>query len=395
MIVKILTLILLIPAVLAAGYHLVLALVGLAIRRQTPAVSSECTHRFGIVIPAHDEENVLATVLRSCAELDYPRDKFTVFVIADNCSDRTADVAIAHGVRCLERVDTQRRGKGQALEWGLPLVLQAEIDAVMVIDADCRLDRQVLRVLDTQLAAGHAVLQASCVVGNPDASMVSYASAVTNLLENDLFYAPKSHLGLAVLLRGTGMVFKRAVLEQWPWQCRTIVEDAEYTERLFEAGQRVTFVPQAKVFSEFPEQSGQLAVQRSRWIGGKFHFARTRVLKWLAQGIFQGRPAAIDLAWTFAAAARSLVLLELLVTLVLATLSAWLFPGSMSGTLLVLSLVTAGVHGCLLALGVGLLGLNSHRLGLLVGAPGVAGRFLIIAGKSLFGGSKTWERTPR
>lgn len=395
MILKILTLILLIPAVLAAGYHLVLALVGLALRRQPGTLGGECTHRFAIVIPAHDEETVLPGVLQSCAELDYPRDRFTVFVIADNCSDRTADVAIAQGVRCLERVDPVRRGKGQALEWALPMVLQAEVDAVLVIDADCRLDRQVLRVLDQPLAAGKAVLQASCVVGNPDASMFSYASAVTNLLENDLFYAPKSHLGLAVLLRGTGMVFKREVLERWPWQSRSIVEDAEYTERLFEAGQRVTFVPQARVYSEFPEQSGQLAVQRRRWIGGKLQFARKHIVKWLAEGIFQGRPVAIDLAWTFVAAARSLLLLELLFVLLLAGLSAWLFPGAFSGVMLGLALATASVHAGLLILGMALLGLSPHRLSLLAGAPRVAARFLLIAGKALLGGTQTWERTPR
>src|SRR5262249_6186875 len=145
-------------------------------------------------IPAHNEERVLVDALRSCAEFDYPAEQFRVWVIADNCTDRTAAVARGHGAACLERRDATRRGKGHALAWALPKVLAGGPDAGVVLDADCGLDRRALRSFAAALTAGAEAAQAKVVAVNADASPASYAAAVGNRLENDLFWAPKGRL---------------------------------------------------------------------------------------------------------------------------------------------------------------------------------------------------------
>jgi cellulose synthase/poly-beta-1,6-N-acetylglucosamine synthase-like glycosyltransferase len=374
--------------------------VGLALAaprtRRTKVAAGAPRHSFAIVIPAHDEEAHIADVLNACTELDYPHEKYRVFVVADNCRDRTAPVAAAHGAIVLERHDEARRGKGAALEWSLGQVLAEPVDAVIILDADCRLEATALRTFDRHLRNGDQVLQASYVAANPDESIVSYVGSVANCIENDLFYAPKARLGLAVLLRGTGMVFHRKVLEECPWRADSIVEDVEYTIRLARAGIPVCFVPEAVVGSAFPAHQQQLAVQRTRWVGGNFELALRHTLPLLWEGIRLGRPVLFDLAWTLFASMRSLVLLQLFVSVLLAGLAACAAPRSVSAALLEAALALVVLYGLYFGAGVLRLGLTRQRMLLLLSAPGTVFRLLLIAAGSILPGrARSWERTPR
>ncbi|MFH1919673.1 MAG: glycosyltransferase [Planctomycetota bacterium] len=201
-------------AAAAAGcfYQVLLALVALLPRAAGPLPTDSPDTTFAIVIPAHNEETVIADTLRSCAAIDYPADKKTVYVVADNCDDRTAQIAQTAGATCLVRTDTQQRGKGQALRWAFDRILPEGPDAVVVLDADSALESGSLNAFDRHLRSGEAVLQANSGVANPDDNATSYVLAVASTLENDLFYAPKDRLGMAVLLQGTGMVLSRRVL---------------------------------------------------------------------------------------------------------------------------------------------------------------------------------------
>jgi glycosyltransferase involved in cell wall biosynthesis len=109
-------------------------------RKENVSIEGNPSHTFAIVIPAHNEEKTLSTTLHSCAGLNYPKDKYKIFVIADNCSDRTAEIARDNGAVCLERYNEEEKGKGFALEWGFKQILPEGHDALVVLDADCQLD---------------------------------------------------------------------------------------------------------------------------------------------------------------------------------------------------------------------------------------------------------------
>jgi hypothetical protein len=396
MFLQVLCLALLLPAVACCAYYLFLATVQLLAgeRRRPPGTSA--THTFAILIPAHDEEAALPATLTSCAALDYPADRFTVYVVADNCADRTAEVAAAAGAVVLERRDENRRGKGPALAWALERVLPNRPDAVILLDADCRLDYHALRDFDARLSAGDAVLQASYVAANPEESGISYAVAVGNVLENDLFYAPKSRLGLAVLLRGTGMVFRRDVLEAHPWRAHSVTEDTEYTLELLRSGLRVRFLPHTRVESDFPAHAGQLRVQRQRWAAGNLRFGRAQALRLMAEGVVRGRGALFDLGWTLLVLSRPLVLAEALAALLLAVSCAVLVPGSLSTGLLAAGLSVILLQGLYVGLGIVRLGVSTRRLALLAGSAAALARLLGITIRGLFSSRKlAWVRTPR
>lgn len=379
---------LLIPPALACGYYLILAVVALLSRPRVPSPGGPPQTRFAIVIPAQNEEAGIAAALRSCGELDYPADLVRAIVVADNCTDATAAIARRHGAVVLERQDSDFRGKGHALAWALPQVLADRPDAVVLLDADCAVDPQALRAFAARLAAGQRVVQARVVTANPDASPVSYAAAVGNLLENDLFYAPKDRLGGAVFLRGTGMAFARSVLEIHAWDAFSVAEDSEYTLTLLRAGVAVRWAGEVTVRSDAAASVAQLRVQRRRWAaalsgpGGPNGAA----MSWRL----------IDARLTRLVMSRPLVLGA---TLLAAAASCACFvwrPDAASAVLATAGLTVVALQGLYVLLGVIRLGITPHRLRLLVATPAVVVRLFGIAIRGAAGAvPRSWVRTPR
>jgi 1,2-diacylglycerol 3-beta-glucosyltransferase len=395
MFLQILCILFLSPAALVCLYYVALALFALLSRRESASIDGNPAYTFAIVIPAHNEEQTISTTLRSCAELDYPGDKYKIFVIADNCSDRTAEIAKKNDATCLERHDEEKRGKGFALKWGFKQILADRHDALVVLDADCQLDAHALRIFDYYLKKGEKVLQANDAASNPDNNAMSYAVAVGNLIENRLFYAPKSRLGLAVFLRGTGMVFRREVLEQHPWQAHSVVEDAEYTLRLIKSDIKVRFINEVKVVSEFPDQKDQLHVQRIRW-AKNLGFSKMQALKLIWEGTIRGRGLLTDAGWTLLVLSRPLVLLELFIAVILGFFCAWLLPGAFSRGLFAAGLILLLIQSFYFGLGVALLGVNVRRIKLLLSSPVTIGRLIVISLLGVFGvRGNIWARTPR
>jgi cellulose synthase/poly-beta-1,6-N-acetylglucosamine synthase-like glycosyltransferase len=319
-----------------------------------------------------------------------------VFVVADNCSDRTAEIAAALGATVLVRHNVSHRGKGHALEWAFERVLPHGHDGVVVLDADCGLEPHALRAFDRCLSEGSYVLQANDVAANPDHSATSYVASVANLLENDFFYAPKSYLGWAVFLRGTGMVFHREILQRYPWQARSIVEDVVYTVRLLREGIAVRFLDDVRVHSDFPVTGQQLSVQRTRWVGGNFRFALWHVVPLIWEGLRRRQMSLLDAGWTLVVSLRTLVLAELCIALLVCLAAAWASPGVISSMLLLAGWVTGLTYVLYFALGAYFLGLTAGRVRLLLHSPLVITKMLHVAVTGIFRVNPyVWLKTPK
>ncbi len=387
---------LLVPAAGLVLYNMTLALLSLRREHPGPLATSSELPRFVLVMPAHDEGSTIASALEACARLDYPEDRYQLLVVADNCSDDTAAVVRAHGIRCWDRHDRERRGKGYALRFAFDQLLEEDFDAFVVLDADCWLDPHALRRFAAELSEGRRVLQAKYVVSNPDATPVSYVVAVGNEIENSLYYRPKSELGWVVSLRGTGMVFVAEVLREHPWGSFSIVEDLDYTLGLYRAGETVTFVPDVKVHSPFPETAEQLRVQRERWAGGNVQMTKGSALRLLAEGVVRGRWLIVDMGLTILSQSRPLLIVVLGAGLAVTAGGWWRAGDLFASRALAASLSLNLAFLAYLGWGVARLGLNRHRALLLLRAPVVLVRLVIIALRGALGTTaRGWERTPR
>ncbi|MDD2421613.1 MAG: glycosyltransferase, partial [Heliobacteriaceae bacterium] len=122
--------------IFCAFYYLVLSLFGLWRKREEPLVAPSKT--FALVVAAHNEEAVIGPLVENLQGLDYPRELYEIFIVADNCTDATAVIAERAGAQVFERYNRQQRGKGFALEWMFEKIFRMErqYDAVVIFDAD-------------------------------------------------------------------------------------------------------------------------------------------------------------------------------------------------------------------------------------------------------------------
>lgn len=227
------------------------------------------TATFAILVPAHDEELLIGKALNSLTKLAYPRDRYAVHVIADNCTDRTAEIAGAAGenVHVHQRFDEEKRGKGFALAWAFDLLIHGETqyDAYIVLDADAVVEPGFLAALARGLARGGLALQSHNAVLNAAESPTSALRWLALSLMNYIRPLGRNILGGSSTLTGNGMCLTHEILTRYPWQAFGLSEDYQYYLSLVASGEKVLFVPDATVRSVMPTTARQLKTQDIRW----------------------------------------------------------------------------------------------------------------------------------
>jgi 1,2-diacylglycerol 3-beta-glucosyltransferase len=265
------------PFMAAALYLLVLAVASLRLRTEAQAHAPR--QRLAVIVPAHDEEELVGRCVRSLCQQDYPAQQYRVFVVADNCSDGTAREAVKAGAEVMERCDQRAQGKGHALRWAIDRLLAGPEppDAVVVVDADSVADPALLSGLADGLADGAQAVQAEYLVLAEDGSLRSRLVEAAFMLFHHARLGGRAALGLPVNLVGNGMLLSRRLLEAQPWNAFSGVEDLEYSITLRLAGIRPRYAPEALVRGPIPRGYSAMGGQRMRWEGGRFHVVRTRL----------------------------------------------------------------------------------------------------------------------
>lgn len=224
--------------------------------------------RFACVICAHNEERVIARPIRSLLAADYPADKRDIIVFADNCSDRTAEIAREFSeVKVFEKREPSS-GKGDVLAWGLDLVKGSGYDAVAVFDADNEADIMWLKEMNAAFAAGAYVVTGHRMCSNPFVNLITGWYTIYWNLMNELSNRVRSNLRLSSMLTGTGFAFKTAVLPPEGWRTKTFVEDLEFAFFRNLDGYRISYVPDAIFYDEQPIAVRPMIRQLNRWATG-------------------------------------------------------------------------------------------------------------------------------
>ena len=271
------------------GYNLLVSLAGW--RNPNPAVPGSRTRRFRIVIPAHNEEGVVARLVDDLNGQSYGRELFSISVIADRCSDLTAARARAAGAEVLERADGPD-GKGAALKWLLDARPLLPEESLVVIDADNRVPANLLQRLSDEIEGGGQVMQAYLDVSNPDSSPLATAAAISYWASNRMVQLARHNLQWTADLGGTGMCITESALAAAGGFGDSLVEDQELGVRLFLSGHRVRWLHDVRIADEKPVASGVAMRQRARWVTGRRFVART----YFRELVRKWDPASWDLA---------------------------------------------------------------------------------------------------
>jgi len=283
------------PVLAWTGYLAALALLSREVRQ--PRREGPPRLRFDVIVPAHDEQIGITATVKSLLAMDYPADLRRIIVVADNCTDATADAAAGAGATVLVRTDPTKRGKGYALAFAFERSLSEGLaDAVVVVDADTTVTDNLLSSFEARLLAGASAVQAEYGVANRQASWRTRLMHIGFTLFHDVRSRARERLEVSTGLRGNGMGFSTRLLREVPHEAFSLVEDVEYGIRLGFAGHRVFYAGEARVFGQMAASEKASRSQRRRWEGGRGALARRHAGKLVAAGVSRPSFVLLDLA---------------------------------------------------------------------------------------------------
>lgn len=250
-------------------YQLIVSICSLVKLKDKPILEDK-QNRFMAIIPAHNEESVIANLIDSLKKQNYPKELLDIYVIADNCTDKTAEIAKNAGAIVLERFDEENKTKGHALKWFLNKKIEedAPYDAFCVFDADNIAHEDFIKNMNKKLCQGEDVVQGYRDIKNPTDSWISAGYAIFYWTMNRFYHLARYNLGLSPLINGTGFMVKFDVIKPTGWDTKTLTEDIEFSLKRIIAGKKLGWATDAIVYDEQPVGFKQSWSQRSRWTVG-------------------------------------------------------------------------------------------------------------------------------
>ncbi|CAN2533311.1 hypothetical+protein [Methylocapsa aurea] len=249
-----------------------------------------------VLIPAHDESRLIAATVEAIEMQLIAGDR--LLVVADNCSDDTAERARRAGAEVIERRDQQRIGKGYALDRGIAFLADAEPPTVVVfVDADCTLAPGSIAALAAACAAqGRPVQATNLMEASASAGRTARIAQFAWKVKNFVRPLGAERLGMPCQLTGTGMAIPLSLLASVELSTGHIAEDAKLGVELAVQGYAPRFCPSARVTSRFPVTAHGVAEQRTRWEHGHLTMIQQHVPYLLRNAWTQRRPRLLAMA---------------------------------------------------------------------------------------------------
>lgn len=223
--------------------------------------------RFAVLVPARNEETVIANLVENLFQQNYPREKYDVYVIPNNCTDNTEEAARQAGAKILS-CPWPVRTKGDVLHQVFGM-LKGKYEAYVVFDADNLVHPDFLARMNDAVAEGALIAKSRQIASNPYDSWVSGCYDIYFQNFNLLYNRPRATLGLNAKLIGTGFMVTDTLLERLGgWNTETLTEDMEFAAQCAEAGVRIHYVPEALNYDEQPTSFRASLRQRRRWSAG-------------------------------------------------------------------------------------------------------------------------------
>ena len=261
---------LLLPIALAAGTPMLIWAIECAAALLLPArPESHSTGRrptIAVLVPAHNEAGGIRRTLESLAAQLEAGD--AIVVVADNCTDETADIARQCGAFVRERHDPARRGKSYALDFGIASLRDPLPDVVMMVDADCTPQPGALSRLARMACSTGRPVQASYYLEAPAVPGAHQTNALAFLVRNVVRPAGLARLGFPCFLNGSGMAFPSGIVRSINWANGRLAEDRWTTVDLALAGHLPAFCEESRITSRLPHQAQALRTQQTRWMHG-------------------------------------------------------------------------------------------------------------------------------
>jgi cellulose synthase/poly-beta-1,6-N-acetylglucosamine synthase-like glycosyltransferase len=271
-------------------YQIIYTLVGLAGKRRKHNMTAAMQHKFGVIICARNEAAVIGEIIESLKKQKYPSHLLDIFVMADNCTDDTADCARAAGAIVYERWNKNQVGKGYAMDYLLKHLAQDHKDAgyegFFVFDADNLVDGNFVNEMNTVFDMGYDVVTCYRNSKNFAANWISAGYSIWFLREARFLNFPRMLLKTNCAISGTGFLVSAALLrENGGWPFHLLTEDIEFSTHCALNGRKIGYCDKAMIYDEQPTSFRQSWDQRMRWSKG-FYQVNAKYSLSLLKGIF-------------------------------------------------------------------------------------------------------------
>jgi len=249
---------------------------------------SENLNSFSIIIAARNEEKVIGHLIDSIYNQDYPQDLIKIYVIADNCTDKTPLVAAKKGATVFKRSDLKNIGKGFALNKLFNAVIEQDnnSDAFIIFDADNLLTRNYIKEMNRTYNKGYKIITSYRNSKNYGFNWISAGSGLWFLRESKYLNNARHRLKTSCAVSGTGFLVKRDLIEKYEgWNFFLLTEDLEFTIDNIINAEKIGYCSKAIFYDEQPITFKQSWNQRLRWAKGFYQVLSKYGLS-LIKGIF-------------------------------------------------------------------------------------------------------------
>ena len=247
------------------GYYII----GLFFTRKFKPAKNK--HKYAILIAARNEKNVIGNLLDSINKQDYDMSLVTTFVVADNCTDNTAEIARNHGAVCYERFDNDHRTKGYALEFLLDKIEEdygrMNFEGYFIFDADNLLNTDYISRMNDSFDEGCKIITSYRNTKNFDENWIASTYALHWIRSIRANHRARSVLRLATNIQGTGFLFTNEIVKNG-WHYTSLTEDRALTADAVAQGYQITYNDKAMFYDEQPTSLKVALRQRTRWSKG-------------------------------------------------------------------------------------------------------------------------------
>ncbi|MBQ4517409.1 MAG: glycosyltransferase family 2 protein [Clostridia bacterium] len=271
-------------------------------------------HRYAVIISARNESGVIGHLIDSIKQQTYPAELIDTFVVADNCTDDTADIARSAGAYVYERFNTEQVGKGYALDWLFKNInndyTEKNYEAFIVFDADNVLDSHFIEEMNNLFDNGYRIITSYRNSKNYGENWITAGYSLWFLRESKFLNNVRMELNTSCAVSGTGFLLSAEVLKNnGGWIHHLLTEDIEFTADSIIKGEKIGYCGDAILYDEQPKSFRQSYTQRLRWAKGFYQVLIHYGLK-LLTGMCRGRFACYDMLMTITPAMLLTLLLS-------------------------------------------------------------------------------------
>lgn len=232
---------------------------------------AKCNHKYAILVAARNEEAVIGNLIDSIKQQDYPSELVTVFVVADNCTDNTAEIARKNGAICYERFDSEHRTKGYALQFLVENIRRdygvESFEGYFIFDADNLLKGDYITRMNESFDAGQKIVTSYRNTKNFGDNWISasYGLHWLRTIRNE--HRARSLFRLATRIQGTGFLFSHELIKNG-WNYVSLTEDRAFCADAVAQGYQISYNNDAEFYDEQPVDIKTAMRQRIRWAKG-------------------------------------------------------------------------------------------------------------------------------